>query len=205
MHGVWANQNSECVVTDNFLLIFHRMRSEIFSLLSIKHNADYKMIGIAQFDGEQKSCQAKALNYKNGELVFNNYRINEPNLGSKVTLINEGNNLSLKFLGFNIEKLTFIEKIETCKPYEMPKANADNVGECLRIWGIGTAFKRENNLYYHTINTDSHLYTFTLGELEGRNVVYCRAARAIHTEKGTVFAQNIRLMANADEFTVRMP
>ena len=96
-----------------------------------------------------------------------------------------------------------LEKIESfavSAPYEMLKASPLEIGSCIQQWSLGTRCRCENGSISFEAGTNRHSYTFNIEP----GFVYCRAARLRFNERGGLFAQNIRMMANAREHTAYM-
>ena len=91
-------------------------------------------------------------------------------------------------------ELVLVEKIEIASPYTMPAATADNIGQCLQMWELGTRrmLMKEQYVTGITINTNRHS---AIWYYDG-NVFYARTARLRSNNNGSLFAQNIRLMYN---------
>lgn len=82
----------------------------------------------------------------------------------------------------------------------MLKASPLEIGSCIQQWSLGTRCRCENRSISFEAGTNRHSYTFNIEP----GFVYCRAARLRFNERGGLFAQNIRMMANAREHTAYM-
>jgi len=81
------------------------------------------------------------------------------------------------------------------------KLSESTIAECLRSWSLGTHLIKEDDVTKGIeINTNHHMYIFYVRD----DMCYCRAARYETCEKGMIFAQNIRLMVNPQQFMVFM-
>jgi hypothetical protein len=183
-YGVWANSDCELVQTEKYTLLFER--------------------------NENKITVALRQNERKGDSVYSNFfagfvfdtiskeyeKISDNDELSKRILFGDFAKLEDKHLEISQnhknQKLQLVEQIEICPPYEMPFANASNIGECLQNWQLGVfEYNLDDNLRID-IGTNKHIYTFTVFP----DMLYCRAARIRHNNNGSVFAQNIRLMIN---------
>jgi hypothetical protein len=93
--------------------------------------------------------------------------------------------------------LTKIEDIAMTDPYDMPAdVTQDNAGKRIQEWQLGTRYWKDPDSVFWKIDigTNRHLYTFTMND----NFLYCRAARIRSNNQGTVFSQNIRLVARGE-------
>jgi len=78
------------------------------------------------------------------------------------------------------------------------KLSESTIGDCLRSWQMGSWFGLEEGVFKRAIiTTRHHTYIFEVR----KGFCYCRAARYATCEKGMVFAQNLRLMVKAKEFS----
>jgi hypothetical protein len=192
--GVWAGKNSELVQTTKYTLLFNRHKMEITAMLrkvaERQGNLYSDFIEGYVFDVTEKSYKPVNPEDIQQSVLFKKL-FNPTDEGLQVTLNSQS------------RVLKQIEDIFVCAPYEMPVARMGKIGECLKYWQLGTTVHKlspENLLI--TIGTNKHLYIFQSGE----DILYCRAARIRHNEKGSVFSQNIRLMFNSshNEQTVYM-
>ncbi|PIE86352.1 MAG: hypothetical protein CSA05_00865, partial [Bacteroidia bacterium] len=193
-YGVWANQNCELVQTAKYTLIFLRQSEKITTILRRNINVADTIYSefVSGYVFDEKSKSYEKIECKDKQ---------------KIILINdliklEDNQLDLSF-NFDKQTLEMIEKIEVCLPYDMPLASEGVIGKCLQNWQLGTIeHKLDLNDLWIEIGTNKHTYIF----ISNPNQLYCRAACIRSNEHGSVFAQNIRLMfnANTNETTVSM-
>lgn len=189
-YGVWANKDCELVQTDKFTMLFVRNGSKISAILRQNEregNVVYSnFLSGYVFDNETKKYE-KVCSHCEKRLPVSEYlKLENGNL----TVNHSAGPLSLEL----------VEKITICPPYEMPLANESNIGECLQSWQLGTSVESlEPDKYHVQIGTNRHSYVFMESPM-----VYCRTARLRHNNNGSVFAQNVRMMANSREFTTYM-
>lgn len=225
--GVWADENSEMVRTSKFCIIYERQGDKLkATFMTISQNGDTVVFddrGAAVFDSTKEEIIIKSKDLLSGEevlvdidsagtielnntvchlekkpdrlvLTVNNQTVEEYLPGEK----------KLRLLNHDgvWRKLTLVEKLEICQPYDMPEAAAESIGACLQQWELGTMAIRNPEGYVTgiTVNTNRHSYVFYFA-----NMVYCRTARIRSDNHGTVFAQNIRMMFKPGEFTASMP
>ena len=192
-YGVWANADCELVQTQKYTLFFERNNGKI-SVTLRQNEQSGDTIYTKFFVGFIFDVQTKE------------YERIVPSTDNEKILIDDYFNLKdeqLKVLkASQIQTLQLIEKLEVCSPYEMPFADSTNIGKCLQNWQLGVF---EHNLdlekLWFEIGTNRHVYIVSVSN----GMPYCRAARIRHNNHGSVFAQNIRLMINANEKTVVMP
>jgi len=177
LNGIWANKDYELVKTDKFLLLFERTDNNI----SVTLQTDTIITVI--FDIKNKKTKK----------VFN----------KKVKLSKENGNLKLDIDGNKFVELYLVESITIVQPYLLREARQNNINICLQEWGVGSYFVADNTNKHIgiSIETNKHSYIFVIGNLNGENVIYCRAAKMSFSNKGLVFVQHIRLMQKTNEFT----
>ncbi len=164
--GVWANATSELVQTDSVLIYFTR-------------NDD--------------------LSTKSATLIIPSRKVNRTTIFTPDTiLIKDGEPLRIDInnesIVVNGEPMYLVEQIKTVKPYKQLEANFLNTAECLQQWQLGTKmeFDEEGKYCQIMIDTNNNSFMYTLLP----QMAYIRAASLRHTDKGSVFLQNIRMMKN---------
>lgn len=179
--GIWVGPNSEVVRTEKFCIIFSKCDNKTISKCYIYSN-----------DGNTLKCDFI------GEIVFSDSTIIKKKLNFSSDSIINGKQLGTVTSGVmeivvndELKKLTKLEEIKVVKPYKLQLANSENVGECLRIWNVGSdlSINEKDQTIELKIGTKKHWYIFNVTE----NYIYCRAARLEFNDKGALFAQNIRL------------
>ncbi|MCM1071084.1 MAG: hypothetical protein NC210_07365 [[Clostridium] fimetarium] len=86
-----------------------------------------------------------------------------------------------------------VESLETRAPYEAPTTTSPReIGPRLQEWRLGASFGREGDVTYCEINTNRHMFVYMLNP----SMTYIRAAATRNNDRGTLFFQNIRMMAN---------
>ncbi|MDR1054930.1 MAG: hypothetical protein LBL90_03720 [Prevotellaceae bacterium] len=191
-HGIWANIDCELVQTDKYTLFFNRNGNTISVILRQNERVGDTVFSnfIAGYVFDKETKKYESLVYKDDEkriTITEYFRLKD----GKLEFTNNKQAITLQL----------IEKIDICSAYEMPLASADNIGECLQTWQLGSwGFNPDPNNTCVEIRANRHVYVF----LGNQYTVYCRAARQRNNNNGTVFDQNIRLMANPNEFTVYM-
>jgi hypothetical protein len=191
---VWANADCELVQTEKYSLFFERNKDKItVTLRQNEHLGDAiysKFFSGFIFDTNTKEYEKIAGDASNERIQIGNY-----------IHLKEGQLEVLR--NSQSVQLQLVEKITVCPAYEMPYADSTNIGECLQYWQLGTVEYNLNpdNLHIE-IGTNKHVYIFYVTP----KILYCRAARIRHNNNGSVFAQNIRLMinANTEEKTAEM-
>ena len=70
----------------------------------------------------------------------------------------------------------------------------------MQQWCTGVKYSLDMQSVGFECGTNRHSYAFYITP----DMIYCRAARLRFSDRGGLFAQNIRLMSNAAEHTARM-
>lgn len=201
LYGVWASKNAEYVRTKSFSILFERKGNNIYSVLKwmgVEHDTlFYQTEAVVRFNSQTKKV------FKD---VFPKSSVKSIPLKSKhanrIETLEGKDTLILKTSEGKL-KLVKVESIDVVPPYSMEKANKDNTGLCLHEWILGTKgfFRPGSKQISLIINTNHNSFTYNIVP----QYVYCRAARIKSDNKGTVFAQNIRLMDKPHgEFTSYM-
>lgn len=107
---------------------------------------------------------------------------NEP-----LDIVVDGNTVSV-----NGDPLHLIEAINIVKPYAQFDANPLNIAECLQQWQLGTKIMLDEDYCHVMIDTNNNSFMYMISP----RMTYIRAASLRHTNKGSVFLQNIRMMMN---------
>ena len=85
-----------------------------------------------------------------------------------------------------------IESINIVKPYPQLEANAFNIADCLQQWQLGTRIMLGEDFCQVMIDTNNNSFMYMVSP----QMSYIRAASLRHTNRGSVFLQNIRMMKN---------
>lgn len=85
-----------------------------------------------------------------------------------------------------------IETINIVSPYAQFDANISNIADCLQQWQLGTRIMSDGDFLQVMIDTNNNSFMYMLSP----QMYYIRAASLRHTNKGSVFLQNIRMMKN---------
>lgn len=164
--GVWANATSELVQTDSVLIYFTRNDKQ---------------------------------NTKTATLIIPTRKVNRTTIFTPDTiLMKEGEPLRIKMnngsIVVNGEPMYLVEQIKTVKPYKQLEANTANIAECLQQWQLGTMvmLDEEGSFCQVMLNTNNNSFMYMISP----QMSYIRAASLRHTNKGSVFLQNIRMMKN---------
>jgi len=229
LFGVWANDNSELVITNKTILLYQRKGTDFYStVLMYKINTNQidvytKAVAIFSKFKEKASCKyfcntkekwiesgdkldlQTPIRIKSFSIINSNSSLSISNDNETFLKLNKINNiLTFNFsINANFEQ---IEKIQVCNFKIGEKATEDSIGKCLTKWNLGSGFledDKENN-FTTEITTNKHSYLFTLTKWNNDKILYCRAAKIKSNNKGSIFAQNIRLMKNSNEFTAKM-
>ena len=184
--GVWADRDCELLRTERFALLFESNGDTTTSLLQRMDATDTVLLGKTVFTPDSVLMQyvhrpGEARQYADPGAV-------QPD--GRLRIVVEGRERML-------EK---IESFAVSAPYEMLKASPLEIGSCIQQWSLGTRCRCENGSISFEAGTNRHSYTFNIEP----GFVYCRAARLRFNERGGLFAQNIRMMANAREHTAYM-
>ena len=224
--GVWANKDCELVSTGKYSLLFERIGDSIWASFQLNElrgdTIAFDTRAIVILDSTSRKFMLKAKDLLKGEELLADYdSSNVLSLGKKVCVIRKGKagpifeskgemiwelarvpeRLRLLTPAGRWQELSRIERIEVTQPYECAFGSKDNIGYCLQEWELGSEIQKYGDGYNAgiLINTNRHAYVFSIA-----GMIYCRAARIRSDNCGTVFAQNIRLMYNVNEFTAAM-
>lgn len=193
LYGVWADADCELVQTGRLTLLFERRGEQINAVLR-----EVKLV-----DGEPHSVFIAGYVFDTAKEEYATMECPPENADLPLAghLSQSGQALECTLTAIPRE-LTLVERIEPTKPYDMPKAHGDNIGECLQMWQLGSTIHSlaPDNTHVE-IGTNRHLYCFVANP----GMVYCRTANIRHNNNGSLFAQTTRLMANQREFTAAMP
>jgi len=231
LFGVWANKDSELVITGKMIMLFTRKGTDYFSsVVTYKINENRidlfnKAIAFFYKSTEKASCKYFCNIKENWIESRDKLDLQTPIRKKSFSIINSNSSLSISndaeiFLKFNKTNNTLtlnsnfskkenfkqIEKIQVCNFKIREKATKVSIGKCLTEWSLFSGFIEDEKEQSFTaeIHTNKHSYIFSQNKWKGDKFLYCRAARIKSNNNGLVFAQNIRLMANSNEFTIKM-
>lgn len=187
-YGVWANADCELVQTEKYTLFFERSNGKISATLRQNERSENgdtiysNFFAGFIFDTQTKEYERMTPSMDNVKIPIDNY-----------ISLKDGHLIVLQ--SAQVQTLQLIEKLDVCSPYEMPFADSTTIGKCLQNWQMGVfEYSADAENPYIEIGTNKHSYIFALMP----NMLYCRSARIRHNNNGSVFAQNIRLMINAN-------
>ena len=184
--GVWADADCEFVRTGRFALCFERAGGELSSSLYMIDRRDTLLVGRAVFAGDSVAVREVGPGISAGD-------------GLDLGTLQQDGRLRIS-VGGRERLLTRVEKVEMCAPYEMQEASPLMPGACMQQWCTGVKYVSEKGAVGFECGTNRHSYVFYITP----GMVYCRAARLRFSDRGGLFAQNIRLMSNAAERTAYM-
>ena len=103
------------------------------------------------------------------------------------------------YISVNGNPLYMVESINIVKPYAQFEANSSNIADCLQQWQLGTKITIDGDFCHVMIDTNNNSFMYMVSP----QMTYIRAASLRHTNKGSVFLQNIRMMKimNTGEYT----
>lgn len=231
LFGVWANRDSELVITSKMIILYKRKETDFFSLVMTceinKNQIDVFNKAIAYFCKTEKKASCKYFSEMNESWIQNGDELDMPtpvhkksfliidsnnsfsiiNDDEEFLKLNKNNNiLTLNSYYSNNLKFVQIEKITVTDFKIAEKASENTIGKCLTEWSLGSGFIEDDEDHNFTveIHTNQHSYIFSQNNWKGDKFLYCRAAKIRSNNNGSVFAQNIRLMKNNNEFTAKM-
>jgi hypothetical protein len=230
-YGVWANEDLELVITGKIILLFLYKGTEYISALrTYKLNENgitlfTKAVAFFNKSNEKAICKyfshidnkwkewGDKYNFSS-QILKRSFFLKETETNIEIanneeTCLKLNKDTGVLTINSNFTKnqnLELIEKIEINDFRVGVKATKKTVGRCLAEWSLGAVFKEDdcNSSFSAEINTNRHSYTFTFDKWQGTQILYCRAARIRSNNNGSVFAQNIRMMKNNNEFTANM-
>ncbi|MBF0315097.1 MAG: hypothetical protein HQK52_16860 [Oligoflexia bacterium] len=204
-YGVWANKKNELVLTPRFILHFHCGEGDESAYLFEYFNSDLlhlNLMASAHFKKSSRTATAKiASNIHTGIIKNTTHSFSTE----------EDRSLVLSYKNKPFEQLNKLESIHCGQNKTLQEANATNIGKCLEEWELGTTLKYNHQetdaklLLLFNILTREHSYVLAIGDKNNVEFIYCRSAQIKSCNKGTAFAQNIRLMKNHSEYTVKTP
>lgn len=138
-----------------------------------------------------------SLQTKSATLIIPSLHVNRTTVFTPDTiLMNDGEPLDIvvgkNSISVNGSTLHLIETINIVSPYPQFEANASNIAECLQQWQLGTRVMVEGNFCHVMVDTNNNSFMYMITP----QMSYIRAASLRHTNKGSVFLQNIRMMKN---------
>lgn len=95
-------------------------------------------------------------------------------------------------ISVNGNPLYLVENINIVKPYAQFDATPSNIADCLQQWQLGTKIMLDGDFCQVMIDTNNNSFMYMVSP----QMSYIRAASLRHTNKGSVFLQNIRMMKN---------
>ena len=229
--GVWANKNSELVITSKLILLYQRKGLDYLSKIQTYKITDNQFElftkAVSLFSKSNEKAICKYFNKTRRKWIESGDKLDLqiPTQNKIFSIINSNNSLFIlngneTFLEFDkinnilIYKSDFsketafeqIEKIQVCKFQIGEKATQNTIGKCLTEWKLGASYfeNNKNNDFTAQVITNKHSYIFTSTKWKDNKILYCRSARIKSNNEGSVFAQNIRLMKNNKDFTARM-
>lgn len=231
-YGVWANENAELVITEKIILLFFIDGKEQISILKTYELNENQIVvytkSVAYFNKSNEKANCKYFNRidnswkdwgdKNDfpEPIFQkSFFLKETEKSVEIandekTFLKLNKNTQVLTIHSNFTQNQNLEKIEKIGivDFRLPtKATKETVGKCLVEWSIGATYEEDdkNNTFSTQINTNKHSYTFSFNKWNEMQILYCRAARIRTNNNGSVFAQNIRMMKNDNEFSANFP
>ncbi|OFX18464.1 MAG: hypothetical protein A2033_07530 [Bacteroidetes bacterium GWA2_31_9] len=186
--GVWANKDCELIITNNFVLFFERNGNEISATLQRIEKS-----------GDKLSCKLFSKTIFKDSIVsykYVNTKMDSLIDKSSIGVIQNDGQIIINSKTKQ-QLLQLIEPLKIVDNYEMFKVEKNNIGLCLQQWRLGSRLTLDSipNLISFELGTNKHNYAFVIQD----GFIYCRAARIRSYNKGTYFAQNIRLMSNSRE------
>lgn len=139
-----------------------------------------------------------SLKSKSATLIIPSRNVNRMTVFTPDTiLMKEGEPLNVEVNGKSIKvngkPMYLVETINVVKPYKLLEASSFNIADCLQQWQLGTRIIMLDGDYCHVmIDTNNNSFMYMVGP----KMSYIRAASLRHTNKGSVFLQNIRMMKN---------
>jgi len=139
-----------------------------------------------------------SLDIKSATLIIPSRNFNHTTVFTPDTILmseSEPINIELgdKSITVNGEPMYLVEDINVVKPYKQFVAASVNIADCLQQWQLGTrVIKLDRNNCHVMIDTNNNSFMYMISP----QMSYIRAASLRHTNKGSVFLQNIRMMKN---------
>lgn len=171
--GVWANRNTEVVITDSVMMFFSRN--------------DSAKTGFATLCVPSRGISITTT-FRPDTIIFS--ETPKPDMALRP----DGK------LSINGEYLQKTETLRATEPYDMPQAcSNDSIGERLQEWQLGTNISKDGDNIMVTVGTNKNSFMYCIYN----GMIYLRAAALLQCDKGSLFIQNIRMMKNQNtkEFT----
>lgn len=184
--GVWADADCELLRTEGFALLFERSADGVTATLHRMDKGDTILLGRTVF-GKDSVLERYVWSRGDAQQPAD---LGELQPDGQLRIAVDGRTHLLKK----------IEAVAVVEPYEMLHPSPLEVGSCIQQWNLGTKFGDGKGAVSFEAGTNRHNYTFNIQP----GMVYCRAARLRFNDRGGLFAQNIRLMANPREYSCHM-
>lgn len=184
--GVWADADCELLRTEGFALLFERSADGVTATLHRMDKGDTILLGRTVF-GKDSVLERYVWSRGDAQQPAD---LGELQPDGQLRIAVDGRTHLLKK----------IETVAVVEPYEMLHPSPLEVGSCIQQWNLGTKFGDGKGAVSFEAGTNRHNYTFNIQP----GMVYCRAARLRFNDRGGLFAQNIRLMANPREYSCHM-
>lgn len=133
VRGVWANDDSEVVITDEVCIYYAKVDSTMQAILevpslSLSHKTVFEKDGSVTTSRMQTPLE---IEIENGNLVIGGERMHK------------------------------VEDIDIVAPYEMSECkDKSDVGKCLQEWRLGVKFILQEGEPFCEINTNRHLFIY---------------------------------------------
>ena len=133
--GVWANDTSEAVITDEVCIFYSKEDSTMHAIfevpsLGLTHKTVFENDGTVRFS---KITTPLAIGLQDGNLTIDGKRMRK------------------------------VEDIEIVAPYEMSVCkDKSDVGKCLQEWRLGVKFALQDGEPFCEINTNRHLFVYII-------------------------------------------
>lgn len=107
--------------------------------------------------------------------------------------------LAIDGMPSRIGTLTFIDPIVATERPPRRRATRQSIADCLVKWNVGTQHYSEPKSAFsqgYVVNTSTFWHIYETWETLSDFWLYCRCARVLATNRGLLFAQNIRMNAS---------
>ena len=203
MYGVWASIGSRAIITQKWILTYHKTNNEIASRLYRRVNvadAAYEIIAAtaACVDGRWHSVAYG----KHGAVheYFTHDSMIEARPGLRVCPQSAGS--TVKHCGMDEGgTLTLVESFSMSGSRSVRSATQENIAVCLVDWNVGTTeFHGDDGTgsMSVSVNTSRNWHIFEVWNTPEYHSMYCRCARIGATNLGLLFEQNIRMNASTE-------
>jgi hypothetical protein len=201
-YGVFANKDSQVVLTANVLFCIYRSQSSICCGLWIRNSQDLSSYSLRGHITSQSGRWWGILYDTYGQHSIGNKQ-QQAEFPTQLGFLRPASNQDQIDLGIDsiqVDTLSLVEPLCSIAPTPGPTARSGSINQCLIDWNRGSVISTQGKKpasILCTINTNRNWFIFEVWRQKAGISVYCRGARISACDQGLVFAQNSRIIAAA--------